>query len=551
MKDMSKFSSFARTVLEQKYAHQRGGSKETWSQVAQRVAKNVLGVVNCGDEIIQEVADIIEQRKFMPGGRYLAAAGRPYHQTQNCFLFRVEDSREGWSELLYKSAMSLMSGGGIGCNYSLLRPEGAPIKKTGGTASGPLALMQMVNESGRFIRQGGDRRAAIWAGLSWQHADILKFIDLKDWTPEVSDMKKRDFNFPAPMDCTNVSVGLDDEFFDAFHHSRHKLHERATEVYWLTLEHMLRTGEPGFLIDTGKNAGEDLRNACTEVSSVDDSDVCNLGSVNMARIVSLDEMKRVVELATIFLLAGTVYSDLPFEEMEIVRTKNRRLGLGLMGLHEWLLVHGYQYGQCDELKGYLDLYRDISDETAEKQAKKWKLSVPVKRRAIAPTGTIGIVAETTTGIEPIFCVAYKRRYLDGKEWKYQYVVDPTAKRLIDEMKIEPEKIEDALVLAGDVERRVAFQAWVQGWVDHGISSTINLPSWDSELNNSKKMKLFGEMLIKYLPKLRGFTVYPDGARGGQPLTPVKYETAMKHEGEVFLEMADVCRISGKGGSCGE
>jgi ribonucleoside-diphosphate reductase alpha chain len=158
------------------------------------------------------------------------------------------------------------------------------------------------------------------------------------------------------------------------------------------------------------------------------------------------------------------------------------------------------------------------------------------------------VAETSGGVEPIFCVAYKRRYLDGDKLCYQYVVDPTAKRLID-LGIEPNDIEDAYVLAKNVEKRLAFQAFVQKYVDHGISSTINLPSWGSELNNEELVESFGNMLFKYLPQLRGITVYPDGCRFGQPLTPVKFSTAIKHAGEVFFEQTDVCELKG-GSSCG-
>lgn len=139
--------------------------------------------------------------------------------------------------------------------------------------------------------------------------------------------------------------------------------------------------------------------------------------------------------------------------------------------------------------------------------------------------------------------------MKGNVWNYQYVIDPTAKRLV-EMGVDPNSIEDAYTLAEDVERRVAFQAWCQKFVDHGISSTINLPHWGSEFNNEGKVEEFGNMLIKYLPNLRGITCYPDGARGGQPLTPVKYSTASKHLDEVFIESVDVCDIT-KGGSCGE
>jgi ribonucleoside-diphosphate reductase alpha chain len=377
----------------------------------------------------------------------------------------------------------------------------------------------------------------------------MKFIVLKNWVNEVRDLKAKDFNFPATMDMTNISVGLDDEFFEVIGDDKHEKQTHASIVYWTAIERMLKTGEPGFSIDLGKNSKETLRNACTEITSSDDSDVCNLGSINIARIESLEEMKSVVECATAFLLAGTIYSDVPYSKVDTIRTKNRRLGLGLMGIHEWLLKHGKKYGADDELDKYLEEYAH-SGKIANQYANKWDLSKPVKTRAIAPTGTIGILGETSTGIEPLFCVAYKRRYLKGDTWNYQYVIDPTAKRLIDEGGINPENIEDAYTLAEDVERRLSFQAHVQKYVDHGISSTINLLQWGSELNNQDTVQKFGKLFLKYLPQLRGLTTYPDGARNGQPLSPVKFLTASKHIGEVFVESTDICEISGKGGSCG-
>lgn len=541
-------SKFAKVIMEQKYSHKTGtGEIEDWSNIAYRVAKHVLKGVGAPKSQVQRTQQLITERKFIPGGRYLAATGRLFHQVNNCFLFRAEDSREGWADTMNKATLSLMTGGGIGIDYSDVRREGATIRKTGGFSTGPIALMQMVNEAGRYIMQGGSRRSAIWAGLNWAHADIQKFIRLKDWTPDVRNLKGKDFNFPATMDGTNISVLLDDEFFAAFHDDKHEKHAQAISVYWTTIRHMLETGEPGFSIDLGKNSRETLRNACTEVTSSDDSDVCNLGSINLARIESLEDMREVVELATAFLLAGTVYSHVPFSGIDKVRSKNRRLGLGLMGLHEWLLVHGKQYGPDEELGKYLDVYAE-SDKFAKQYAKKWDLSTPVKTRAVAPVGTIGIVGETTTGIEPIFCAAFKRRYLKGNVWQYQYVVDPTAKRLLDSG-VKLEHIEDAYSLAEDVERRVSFQTWVQGYVDHSISSTINLPRWGTELNNENTVQPFGNMLVKYLPKLRGITVYPDAAREGQPLNAVSLQEALQHEGEIFEEAGNVCEIT-KGGECG-
>lgn len=543
------FGPFAQTICNQKYAHDRGAGKETWGHISRRVAKNVLGAVEAPKSIVDELTRLIRLRKFIPGGRYLYAAGRPYHQTQNCILMRALDSREGWAETLHNASMALMSGAGIGVDYSQVRPEGSRIRKTGGTATGPLALMQMVNEAGRYIMQGGSRRSAIWAGLSWKHDDIFKFIRLKDWKAEIRALKNKDFNFPATLDGTNISVILDDEFFEAYGNSNHRLNERAHDVYWQTLSRMLKTAEPGFSVDTGPKSGESLRNACTEITSCDDSDVCNLGSINMARIESKEEMEQVVDLATYFLLAGTVYSDVPYAKIDQMRTKNRRLGLGLMGIHEWLLVNGKSYGPDDELGDYLEIYRDCSKEAAWKNADSLSLSRPVGRTAIAPNGTIGIMGETTTSAEPMLCAAYKRRFLRGSTWHYQYVADPTAVRL-HKAGFKVDEVEDAYKLAEDPGRRVAFQAWLQKYVDHGISSTVNLPSWGTKHNNKETVEPFGDMLVGYLPQLRGVTCYPNGARGGQPLTPIKWDTAVRHRDEVFVEQIDVCDFT-KGSSCGE
>jgi ribonucleoside-diphosphate reductase alpha chain len=544
-------STFAHTIMEQKYSHQLAEGLETWENISYRVTKQVMREIGytMRDKLSQDICKAIRERKFIPAGRYLYATGRPYHQVNNCMLLGVHDSREGWSDLLHKSSMALMTGAGIGVEYSDVRGEGTPIRRTGGMATGPIALMQMLNECGRGIMQGGSRRSAIWAGLRWDHPDIMKFIHIKDWSPEVRELKAKDFNFPATLDQTNISVGLNDEFFKAYHDTDHAKHSLAQAVYWETIRQMLKTGEPGFSINTGKNSLEIYRNACTEVSSKDTDDVCNLGSINLARVDSISEFETLVETGIIYLLAGSLYSDIPYSAIDRTRTKNRRLGLGLMGVHEWLLKRGKPYAPDHELWQWLKVYKR-STAFAHEWADELGISRPIKTRAIAPNGTTSIVAETTSGIEPIFCVAYKRRYLKHLDWHYQYVVDPTAARLIAGG-VDPAMIEDAYDLAADVERRVEFQAWIQQAVDHGISSTVNLPNWGSELNNEKTVRPFGNMLMKYLPDLRGITVYPDGARDGQPLTPVPYAEAMKHSGkEMVEEAANICDIT-KGGSCGD
>ena len=206
-----------------------------------------------------------------------------------------------------------------------------------------------------------------------------------------------------------------------------------------------------------------------------------------------------------------------------------------MGVHEWLLVRGYRYEMVDELREWLAEY-EKSTEIAAEWSDQHNLSHPIKTRAIAPNGTIGIIAETTTSAEPIFCVAYKRRFLDtDRRWKFQYVIDPTAYHLIEEMGVAPDDIEDAYALSYNVERRIKFQADLQDYVDHGISSTINLPY---PIVDDQEVRGFGETLMKYLPRLRGVTCYPANSRSGQPLEPVEYKQVIGRTGITFEENRD-------------
>jgi ribonucleoside-diphosphate reductase alpha chain len=254
------------------------------------------------------------------------------------------------------------------------------------------------------------------------------------------------------------------------------------------------------------------------------------------------------------LLCGTLKAKLPYDKVYKVRESQRRLGLGLMGMHEWLIKRGGKYEVTEELHRWLRVYKSVSDATSLSSADSFSISRPVANRAIAPTGSIGILAGTSTGVEPIFAVAYKRRYLkNGTKWHYQYVVDSAAQELIDLYGADPENIESALDLAEDYERRIKFQADVQDYVDMSISSTINLPQWGSKENNEDTVPKFTTTLANYAHRLRGFTVYPDGCRGGQPLTPVAYSDALGKLGEVFeesIETHDICDITGHGGSCG-
>ena len=540
-------TSFAENIFRNKYAQ---GANDSWDALADRLVEDVCGTRSGTDRALLpqtdmgELAEYIKTMRFLPGGRYLYYAGRTAKFYNNCYLLRAEeDTREEWANIAWRSMNCLTTGGGIGIDYSRLRPEGRSLSRTGGVSSGPLPLMSAINEIGRSVMQGGSRRSAIYASLNWLHEDIPLFLKAKNWSEEVRAAKAKDFNAIGYLDMTNISVNYDDKWlYNADRENLHTFVENCRQA--------MMTGEPGFSFNFGLKQNETLRNACTEVTSEDDSDVCNLGSINMGNIESLEEFKSIVTLGSKFLVCGTVRADLPYEKVYKVREKNRRLGLGLMGIHEWLLKRGHGYEVTEELHKWLEVYRDESKRAADEHCDHLYISRPAAYRAIAPTGSIGILAGTTTGIEPLFAVAYKRRYLtEGTKWKYEYVVDSTADLLIKEYGLDPNRIETAYKLSHDYEKRLKFQADVQDYIDMSISSTINLPSWGSKGNAEGDVQRFATILSHYAPRLRGFTCYPDGSRGGQPLTEVDYNDALKHKGTVFLEN-DICDISGKGGTCG-
>ena len=554
-------SKFSEDIFNLKYSHT---GCDSWEQLAKVLVEDVCGNYRPDEEALmrmeerKQLAQYITDLKFVPGGRYLYYAGRDKRFYNNCFLLSAkEDTREDWANLSWKAESCLMTGGGIGIDYSVYRESGRKLGGSGGLASGPIPKMQMINSIGANVMQGGSRRSAMYASLHWKHNDIPNFLIAKDWDKlpvgntgfNFKQIKEQDFNFRAPLDMTNISINYDTNWLLEYWNTG-----SVGDVFVKNIEQALRTAEPGFSFNFMENENETLRNACTEVCSADDSDVCNLGSINLGRIESISELAHVVDLATKFLICGTMRAELPYQKVYAVRQKNRRLGLGLMGMHEWLIKRGEKYEVSADLHRWLSVYKGVSDDVSRKFADELSISRPVANRAIAPTGSISILAGSSSGIEPIFAVAYKRRYLTGgTRWKYQYVVDSAAQELIDLYGVDPDSIESALDLAEDYERRMKFQADVQDYVDMSISSTINLPAWGTKHNNPDTVKDFANTLASYAHRLRGFTCYPDGSRGGQPLSTVPYSEAVDKLGEEFdehVETHDICEITNSGGVCG-
>ena len=328
-------TKFAEDIFVAKYSHDE---TYTWDELATVLVEEV-----CQDFMpksdVDQLAKYVQEMKFIPGGRYLYYAGRPLKAYNNCYLLRAEeDSREDWANLSWKAESCLTVGGGIGSDYSVYRPRGARLTRTGGTASGAVSKMRMIDNIGREVMQGGSRRSAIYASLRHSHGDIDEFLIAKNWQDmpvagtdkTMFDLKMADFNFKCPLDSTNISVNYDTAWLTNYWATGD-----VGSVFRKNVEQALSTAEPGFSFNFFNHENETLRNACTEVTSADDSDVCNLGSINMGNIESITELQDVVELATKFLLCGTLKAELPYDKVKAIREKNRRLGLGIMGLHDW------------------------------------------------------------------------------------------------------------------------------------------------------------------------------------------------------------------------
>lgn len=285
---------FSESIFKTKYAQ---GPNDTWGCLAEKVVEDVCGTRNNKLPALmslsdrQQLTEYIKEFKFIPGGRYLWYAGRKNHYFNNCFLLKAEhDTREEWADLTQRAVSCLMTGGGIGIDYSILRPSGKPLSRTGGLSSGPIPLMQMINEVGRGVMQGGSRRSAIYASLNWQHEDIHDFLKSKNWTQQIRNLKSQDFNFPAPLDMTNISVNYDDAALlgvyktwktykipgsnpecnkintQSFFNVVNILSENP--IFLENCKQAMKTGEPGFSFNFGEKQNETLRNALTSNSAL-------------------------------------------------------------------------------------------------------------------------------------------------------------------------------------------------------------------------------------------------------------------------------------------
>lgn len=557
-------------VLERRYLLRDESFKviETPSKMFRRVARAIAAVDMVYDQgcdvkrIEEEFYSVMANLEFLPNSPTLMNAGTEVGQLSACFVIPIEDSVAGIFDALKYMALIHQSGGGTGFSFSRIRPKGDIVKSTKGVASGPLSFMRAFDMATEIIKQGGKRRGANMGILRVDHPDILEFIPAKGEEGLLS-------NF-------NVSVAVTDDFMRAVEKDEwyplvnprngevvKKL--RARDVFDLIVTSAWRTGDPGIIFideinrhNPTPHLGEiESTNPCAEQPLLP-NESCNLGSVNLAKMVRREEGKAVVDfeklgrvvMSAVHFLDNVIDANrYPLKEIERMTKGNRKVGLGVMGFAQALLELGIPYNseealkKADEIMGFISkTARKASMELAEKRGSfpNYKGSVWEKRgikkirnaaiTTIAPTGTLSIIASTSSGIEPIFAVSFYRRVMEGTRL---LEVNPVFERIARErgfyskellreiarvgsiqgMKEIPRDVRKLFVTALDIapEWHVRMQAVFQKHVDSAVSKTVNLPS-DATLEDVKKI-----YMLAYKLKCKGITIYRYGSKREQVL----------------------------------
>ena len=396
--------------------------------------------------------------------------------------FQVEDSREGWGMALMKASSGLLDCKEVVLNLSFIRPRGTPIKSLGGISAGPESLILMIdglfnaimrcylkkrtlgpidwmkiaNFIGRGVSAGGQRRSAQMSMLHWQHESIDKFVTCKDKDGDLEGM--------------NVSIVIDNTFVKQAHNKGTK----ANKLFDKVIKHSCTHGEPGLWnIELARKTVPEAiaTNPCGE-QSLPAYGNCNLGHINLAAHKSFEEIEQTAKALTEMLINGTLKSKFPLQEFSARVDKDRRIGVGILGLHTWLVQRNKSFViDKEDEEFFKKLYTTIRNH-ANKYAKKLRINAPETVTTVAPTGTVAIMMGVTSGIEPMFCAAYKRTYYTGgpdQQLDAKVFVDPLAKECLDK-KI---KVEDSFSLTA--EQHLSIQLKIQKTlVDNSVSKTINL-----------------------------------------------------------------------------
>lgn len=552
------FTDRAKTVLELRYLlkNEKGEIIETPEQLFRRVADYVAKAEELYNEKPAEWAEkfyeFISSLRFLPNSPALMNAGKPKAQLAACFVLPVEDSIESIFKTLKDAALILQSGGGTGFNFSSLRPKGDVVRSTGGIASGPVSFMKIFDKASDIIKQGGARRGANMGILRIDHPDILEFIRIK----RIENLS----NF-------NISVAITDSFMEAlFRDDYYPLINprsgktvrkvKAREIFDELALSAWETGDPGVIfIDTinrynpTPHIGKiESTNPCGEQPLLP-YEACILGSLNLSKYVrdgkiDFSLLEQDVKLATRFLDDAIDVTHYPVPEVEKMHKGNRKIGLGVMGWADCLVELGIPYNHKKAFQlaeKVMQFIRDSSHEASGELAQKrgifpnfkgslWdKKGIPVRNATtttVAPTGTISIIADCSSGIEPYFLLAYRQRILDTEfEIINKYLVEIAKKEgfyseaFLDELRQRgtlrglkgvPLKIKRLFKTALEItpEQHIEMQSAFQKYTDNAVSKTINLPQ---RIKKEEVAKIF---ILAYKKGLKGITVFRYGSKRG-------------------------------------
>ena len=569
--DVPRLSKNALKVLEKRYLRkdQEGRIIESPTDMFHRVASNIsrADLKYKEKKILLKTEAIfhgmLERLEFLPNSPTLMNAGKKLGQLAACFVIPVEDSLDSIFEAVKITAMIHQTGGGTGFSFSKLRPKDDPVSSTGGIASGPVSFMKVFNTGTEVIKQGGTRRGANMGILRVDHPDILEFIWVKDNPEEL-------VNF-------NISVAITDNFMKALDKdSTYPLINprtektvkqlRARDVFKEITRAAWKNGDPGVIFinrineqNPTRKIGEiEATNPCGE-QPLHPYEACNLGSVNLTKMlkkvkkhyaIDYDKLSRTASEGIHFLDNVIDVNHYPIPQIESITKANRRIGLGVMGFTDMLIMLGIPYNSEDAIKTaeeIMSFIQSVSKETSMKLAKErgafpnFKKSVYYERRmpplrnatttTIAPTGTLSIIAGCSGGIEPLYGVSFVREVLDGDKL---YEVNPFFKQMafkigiyndrlvsaisdspsIQNIPSIPKDMKELFVTAFDIPPvwHVKMQAVFQKYVDNAVSKTINLPY------NATIQDIEDAYIAAYKLGCKGVTVFRTGSRKKQVLS---------------------------------